>query len=106
MQKRIVYATTQNRQDAEMIGRALVEERLAACVNIIDGTTSIYRWEGKIETSQEALLIAKTTKPLEERVISRINELHVYDCPCIVTLPIENGYQDFLDWIKESVRKP
>lgn len=104
MQKRFVYVTTQNHESALLIGQTLVEEKLVACVNILNGATSIYWWEGKVETASESVLIAKTTDALEEQVIERIKALHIYDCPCIVTLPIENGNKEFLSWIEGAVK--
>ncbi len=102
---RMVYITTKDKEEARTIGRTLVEDKLAACVNIIDGMESIYRWEGQIEEANEAILIAKTpyhnVKPMTERV----KELHSYDCPCIVSLTLteQEGNDDYLRWlIKET----
>lgn len=102
---RMVYITTKDKEEAEKIGRTLVEERLAACVNIIDGMKSIYRWKGEVEEAQEAILIAKTpyhnVKPLTEKV----KKLHSYECPCVVsiTLTEQEGNEDYLRWmIKET----
>lgn len=99
-----VYITTSGTEEAERIGAALVEERLAACVNILPGMKSIYWWEGAMETSQEAILIAKTNDERLTALIDKASEMHSYDCPCIVALPIERGYDPFLVWIHNSVR--
>ncbi|TAE29267.1 MAG: divalent-cation tolerance protein CutA [Candidatus Kapaibacterium sp.] len=99
-----VYITTSSKQEAETIGRTLVEERLAACVNILDGMKSIHWWEGELQSSEEAVLIAKTNKERLPALTERTAELHSYDYPCIVALPIEHGYDPFLVWIHNSVR--
>ena len=98
---RLVYITTKNRDEARNIGRTLVEEELAACVNIIDGMESIYRWKGKVEEAEEAILIAKTpyhnVKPLTERV----KQLHSYECPCVISLTLteQEGNEEYQQWI-------
>jgi periplasmic divalent cation tolerance protein len=93
------YVTTGSREEALAIGRAVVGERLAACANVLDGMTSIYWWQGALEQAGEALLILKTRAELVERLTSRIRELHSYDCPCVVALPIDAGNPGYLDWI-------
>ncbi len=88
---------------AETLARRLVEDRLAACVNVIRGLTSLYWWEGKIQRDRESLLILKTTEeayPLLER---RIRELHPYTVPEIVALPVVMGNEDYLRWVREEV---
>ena len=99
-----VYITASDKTEALKIGRTLVEERLAACANVIDNMTSVYWWEGKIENSAEVVLIAKTKQELVESVISRVKELHSYSCPCIVSWPINAGNPDYLRWIEEETR--
>ena len=94
-----VYVTAPSFDVAHKIGRALVEERLAACVNIISGMHSIYRWQGRIETASEVVLIAKSRASLFEEIEKRIMELHPYDCPCIAAWPIAAGHQPYLDWL-------
>ena len=93
------YITAGSREEALRIARALVEERLAACANLIQGVTSIYRWEGAIQQDAEVALLAKTRSDLVPRLTERVVEMHSYDCPCVVALPIEGGNQAFLDWI-------
>ena len=95
----LIYMTTETAADAERIGRALVGERLAACVNIVDGMRSMYWWDGAVQQSGETILIAKTRGSLVERLTERVRELHDYDCPCVVSLAIDGGNPAFLDWI-------
>lgn len=94
-----VYITAPNAAAARSIGRALVEARLAACANIFDGMTSVYRWEGAIQEETEAVLIAKTREDLVSALTAKVKALHSYDCPCVVALPIAGGNSAFLDWI-------
>ncbi|GBU22882.1 hypothetical protein R80B4_02795 [Fibrobacteres bacterium R8-0-B4] len=98
----IAYITAKDKSQALSIGRALVEERLAACVNVIDGMTSIYRWEGEIAEDSEAVLIAKTAAEKFEALAERVKQLHTYDCPCVVSIPITGGNQDYLEWLGEN----
>ena len=97
-----VYITTPTRDEAEQIGRVLVSERLAACVNIIPGMRSIYRWQGKVEQAREVVMIVKTRDPLFDKVVERVKDLHSDTCPCIVSFPVSAGASTFLDWIRES----
>ena len=100
-----VYMTAGSKAEAQKIGKALVESRLAACVNILDNMQSIYRWDGKIQEDTEVVLIAKTTDTLVPQLIGAVKSLHSYDCPCIVSLPVLDGYPPFLDWIRAEVEK-
>ena len=104
MSANFVYITASDKAEALKIGRTLVEERLAACANVIDNMTSIYWWEGKIEDSAEVVLIAKTKQELVESLISRVKELHSYSCPCIVSWPISAGNPDYLHWIDKETK--
>ena len=97
-----IYMTAGSKAEAQKIGEALVESRLAACVNILDNMQSIYRWEEEIQQDTEVVLIAKTTDNLISQLIEKVIALHSYDCPCIVSLPILEGYPPFLNWIKEE----
>ena len=99
MNAMMMYVTTKDAAEAEAIGSALVEEKLVACVNIIDGMRSIYRWKGAVERAGEAVLIAKTKEALVPRVIERIKALHSYEVPCIEAIPIVNGNPAYLKWI-------
>jgi periplasmic divalent cation tolerance protein len=94
-----VYITAPSSELGEIIGRTLVEERLAACINIVAGMRSIYRWEGKVEAANEVVLIAKSRATHFKKIEKRVKELHPYDCPCIVAWPIVAGHQPYLDWL-------
>src|SRR5690625_5466282 len=89
---RLVYITTENKREARAIGRTLVEEKLAACINIVDGMESIYRWEGKIVEEQETILIAKTPYHNVRELTDRVKELHSYECPCVISLTGSKNY--------------
>jgi periplasmic divalent cation tolerance protein len=94
-----VYVTAPDEESAQTIARMLVEMRLAACVNILPGVRSVYHWEGKLQTDSEVAIIAKTRKELATALVAKVRSVHSYDCPCIVTWPIETGNPDYLDWI-------
>jgi periplasmic divalent cation tolerance protein len=100
----IIYITTNSMEEAEIIGRNLVSKRLVACVNIIDNMKSIYRWEGKIETGNEIIVIAKTKNELINELIENVKTLHSYECPCIAAFPIIGGNEDFLKWIRDETK--
>jgi periplasmic divalent cation tolerance protein len=95
-----VYITAANKQQARDIAKALVEEKLAACVNIFDNVNSFYIWDGALQDDQEVAMIAKTRAGLLTVLIERVKSLHSYDCPCIVALPISGGNPEYLAWIK------
>ena len=97
-----VYVTCASREEARLIARALVDERLVACANLRPHE-SIYRWNGAVESAEEWGLVLKTTAAAWERVASRVNALHSYKCPCIVALPVAAGHAPFLDWIRGEV---
>ena len=97
-----VYAIFASAEEAERIGRAVIEERLAACINILPGVRSIYRWQGAIESADEVAAILKTTKSSADALIARIAALHSYDVPCIVTWPIDKALASYADWIDAS----
>lgn len=94
-----VYMTASSAAEANNLAETLVGEGLAACVNVMPGIRSVYRWQGKIEQAEEVALIAKTRRELAERLIARAKALHSYDCPCIVVWPIVAGLPAYLDWI-------
>ena len=100
----IVLSAVGAAPDAERIARALVEERLAACVNVVPGVVSIYRWKGKVEQEAELLLVIKTLAPRVEALKARLLELHPYELPEVVVLPIGGGHAPYLAWIEEQVR--
>jgi len=97
----IVYVTAPSEDEGARIAKILVEERLAACVNIIKEIRSIYRWEGKIEDDREVLLIIKTRRGLFSNLSKRVNELHSYSVPEIIALPIVEGSKDYIRWLSD-----
>jgi periplasmic divalent cation tolerance protein len=99
----LAYITAKDKPQALSIGRALVEERLAACVNVIDNMTSIYRWEGEINEDSEAVLIAKTSAEKAEALTERVKQLHTYTCPCVALIPVIGGNPAYLEWLGENV---
>lgn len=100
-----IYITVPGEEEAQRIGQALVEDKLAACVNILPGMRSIYRWQGAIDTAEETVLIAKSTGDLVAQLTERVKSLHSYSCPCVVALPIADGNADFLSWIETETRR-
>ena len=98
-----VYAVFANAEEAERIGRTAIEERLAACVNILGPTRSIYRWKGKIETAEEVAAIFKTHHWRADALIARIAELHSYDVPAIASWPIDKILGSYADWVEDTV---
>jgi periplasmic divalent cation tolerance protein len=101
-----VYVTAKDKAEALAIGRTLVEERLVACVNIVDNLHSLYWWQGRVQESAEAAFIAKTRGDLARAVTERVKALHSYEVPCVVFLPLVDGNPDFLDWIAAETRTP
>lgn len=101
MEYRSIYITAEDEAEAKNIGRALVSEKLAACVNYFP-IQSVYRWKDKVEEAGEVALIAKTRAGLVDRVIERVRQLHSYAVPCVVSWVIEKGNPEYLEWIKES----
>jgi len=95
-----VYAVFAGRDEAERIARIVVEERLAACANILGACRSIYRWQGKIEEADEVPALFKTRADAAERLIARIAELHSYDVPAAVVWPIADALGDYARWVK------
>ena len=98
-----VYAVFADADEAEAIGRAMIEERLAACVNILAPCRSIYRWEDKVDTVEEVPALFKTRLDAADALIARIAKLHSYDTPAIVTWPIPRLLADYGDWVEENV---
>ncbi len=95
----MVYMTAETLDQAKVIAHELISNRLAACVNILDGMHSMYHWEGQIEESREVVVLAKTRAVLLPALTQRVRAVHTYDCPCIVSWPLTDGHQPFLDWI-------
>jgi periplasmic divalent cation tolerance protein len=103
---RLVYVTTADREEALRIGRTVVERRLAACINVLDGMSSIYWWQGAIESGSEAVLLAKTTAARLPDLVDAIRSLHSYACPCVVAWPLAGGNPEFFAWIAREVAAP
>ncbi len=97
----VVFITVSNEEEAVKIARALVEARLAACVNIVKDIRSIYNWQGKIEDESEVLTIVKTKKSLFEALSAKVKELHSYSVPEIIAFPIIEGSEDYIKWLRE-----
>lgn len=100
----VVYVTVGSSEEADRLARALIEERLAACVNRIKSVQSIYRWQGRVEQSEEELLVIKTKRNLFASVQKKVQELHSYSVPEIIALPILEGSEDYLKWLEEQFR--
>jgi periplasmic divalent cation tolerance protein len=100
---RLLLSTAGTREEAQLIARALVERRLAACANIVGPIESVYRWKGEVEESQEFLLLIKTTADLFPKIQGAIRKLHSYEVPELIQLPIETGLPSYLKWISENI---
>ncbi|MBC8551170.1 MAG: divalent-cation tolerance protein CutA [Candidatus Brocadiales bacterium] len=100
----VIYITTGSISEAKKIGRTLVEEKLVACSNIISPIRSIYSWQGEICDDKEALMVLKTRKKLFKQIVKRVEELHSYDLPEIIAMPIIEGSEKYLSWINEETK--
>jgi periplasmic divalent cation tolerance protein len=101
--KLLILTTAESDSEARKIATALVERRLAACVNIIPKVQSVYRWKGKVESAEELLLVIKTVKVLQKQVQSAIRELHSYELPECIAIAVDSGSSEYLQWITDSV---
>ena len=99
-----MLTTVKNRAEAKRLSEKLVSEKLAACVSALPGVSSTYRWHGKLERTREVLLLIKTSNKKLDRLIPRIKELHSYEVPEILVIPIKRGLPEYLKWIGESLR--
>ncbi len=99
----IVFVTTSDKEEAENIARSLLEERIAACVNIVDNVSSIYWWKEAIESSREALIIIKTRVEKFNKLVETVKKKHSYEVPEIIALPIYIGYSKYLEWIDSEI---
>jgi len=102
--KIVVLSTCANDADATRIARALVEEHLAACVNVIPGARSYYRWNGALETNDEVLLVIKTTRESFDALKTELERIHPYDVPEIIALSVVDGAENYLNWVGANVR--
>jgi periplasmic divalent cation tolerance protein len=101
----IVLITTSTRDEAAKIGAVLVDEHLAACVNIVPEVRSLFFWEGKTRDERETLLICKSRLPRMELLVARVKSLHSYTVPEVIALPIVAGSREYLDWVKDATRE-
>ena len=104
MDLRLIYITAGDMEEAQRIGHSLVSDRLAACVNIVDNMRSMYWWEGRIQHDREVIIIAKTQASRVPSLIERVTSLHRDECPCVVSLPLKEGYRPFLQWIESETQ--
>lgn len=100
----LIFSTAGSPEEADRIATALVAEQLAACVNIVDNIRSTYRWQGEIQSAAESLMVIKTREVLLPMIESRLGELHSYEVPELVAVPIESGARPYLDWLLASTR--
>ena len=101
---RIAFSTIDDAANAREIARQLVQEGLAACINIIPKVTSVYKWKGQVETEEECLMVIKSTEDRLGQLIDRLHEIHPYDVPEAVAFPVEKGHPPYLDWVVENTR--
>ena len=101
---RIVLVTAPTIEEAAQLGRRLVEEQLAACVNLVPGIRSIYRWQGRVQDDAEVLMIIKTTAAACDQLTHRVLELHSYATPEVLALPVLGGAGTYLEWLRQQVR--
>jgi periplasmic divalent cation tolerance protein len=100
----VVFVTAESGEEAAHISRILLESRKAACINIIEGVNSMYRWQGRIDSAKESLLVIKTRASLMEEIIQVVKEIHTNEVPEIIALPVIGGSRDYLDWVgKETL---
>jgi len=99
----LFYVTCPDSETAQKISRTLLQEGLIACANILPGMESLYWWEGKIDSAKEVILILKATDVQSSRIIARVESLHPYNTPCILSLPIEKGSEAYIRWLKGSL---
>jgi periplasmic divalent cation tolerance protein len=101
---RVVLITAPDADSGATLARALVDERLAACVNLVPGVRSIYRWEGRVEEGDEVLMVVKTRATRCKELAARVNDLHPYDVPEVLELAIDGGSSAYLDWVRAESR--
>jgi len=99
---RVVFVTVSTQEAARSLAERIVDERLAACVNLVGPITSVYRWEGAIQEDREVLMIIKSTEARLEMLKNRVAELHSYEVPEIIALPVSDGWPEYLDWVRKE----
>lgn len=102
----VIFVTASNNKEARKIAKALIGNKLAACVNILDKIKSFFWWQGKINKADEALLIIKSRKEKLPKIIKTVKSIHSYDVPEIIALPIIDGERNYLRWLDDSLREP
>ena len=100
----IVLVTAKDKKEASKIARGLLQAKLIACANILEGVQSLFWWQGKVDQAQEALIVLKTKRTLFKSVAVKVKSLHSYTTPEIIALPIIEGSKDYLKWIEDSVK--
>jgi periplasmic divalent cation tolerance protein len=100
----VLFTTASNSEEAHKIAKVLLSQRKAACVNIVPGISSLFWWQDKLDSAQESLLIVKTKASLLNQIVTLVREIHSYEVPEIIALPIIGGNQDYLEWIDKEVK--
>ncbi len=100
-----VYMTAGSTEEAKRVARALIEARLAACVNVLGTISSHFYWEGAVQEEQEVALLAKASRRDFDRIDAKVREVHSYECPCVVAWPIATGDEEFVNWIGEETHQ-
>ncbi len=96
---KLLYVIFSSKEEAITVAHKLLVEKLIACANMLDGSISIYNWQGEVQQQTEVILFAKTTNAQAQKAIERIKELHSYELPCIIVIPIESGFLPFIQWV-------
>lgn len=99
----LAYVTAKDKEEAQRLAKGLLENRLVACVNLFEGMTSHYWWQGKLEQSQEAVLVLKTRSDKMNQIQDWIKSNHSYECPCILFLPVSGGNPNYIQWLNSEV---
>jgi periplasmic divalent cation tolerance protein len=101
----LIYITTSGEEESKKIARTLLEERTVACANIVPSMKSFYWWEGEIEEDTESILILKTRSDKFDTLVRRVKDIHSYETPCILEISIQNGSEDYLKWLEDSLQE-
>ena len=100
---RLIYVTASSREEAETVARHIVEAQLAACANVFPGVRSFYRWKGALACDDECVVVLKTRAERVDEIVAAVGEVHSYELPCIVALPIVGGHEGYLQWVASQV---